>query len=77
MIVWGSADHHPRVSERRKDRRSGRRHCLPGHCPNPCTHAGMANGVCLMIGCEFHVAMWVRDPNGLLQAVRRGRKESA
>jgi hypothetical protein len=34
---------------------------------------GMANGVCLMIGCEFHVAMWVRDPNEALRATLRAR----
>lgn len=76
MIVWGSASHHERASVRRNDRRSGRRQCLPGHCPNPCTHAGVANGVHLMIGCQFHVAMWVRDPIALIDARIRARKGS-
>jgi len=47
---------------------------MSGVCPNPCTHAGTANGVCLMIGCQFHVAMWVRDPSSLLEARIRARK---
>lgn len=63
MTAWGSATEHARYSVKRKSRRSGRRKCRPSQgCHNPCTHAGMANGLCLMIGCEFHVAMWVRDP---------------
>ncbi len=26
------------------------------------THLGVANGVTLMAGCEWHVSQWVRDP---------------
>lgn len=61
---WGSQDQHELYSVKRKSRRTGRRHCSVSRgCHNPCTHAGYANGVCLMIGCEFHVAMWARNGN--------------
>lgn len=76
MIFWGSAGHHARVSSRRKSRGYGRRQCLPGVCPRPCTHEGTANGVCLILGCEFHVAMWRRDPTELMRAVLRARGRS-
>ncbi len=26
------------------------------------THAGRANGVALMVGCEWHAYAWVKDP---------------
>lgn len=38
-----------------------RRRCPWCAEPRRCTHAGMANGLALMAGCEFHVAMWVRN----------------
>lgn len=39
-----------------------RRRCWQGdNCPNRSTHCGMANGMALMDGCEFHVTRWVRD----------------
>lgn len=39
-----------------------RRKCRQGEdCPNRATHLGMANGVALMAGCEFHVRLWVRN----------------
>lgn len=58
----GSATHHERYSERRESRRTGPRNCWVPGCQNKATHRGMANGVCLTTGCEFHTAMWVRDP---------------
>lgn len=59
--TWGSATEHQRYMVKRQSRRTGRRKCrLSLGCDNPCTHAGYANGVCLTIGCEFHIAMWVR-----------------
>jgi hypothetical protein len=58
----GSATDHQRYSVERQSLRTGRRKCLTGGCQNPNTHAGYANGVCLMTGCQFHVAMWVKDP---------------
>lgn len=36
-----------------------RRRC-PNGCGNRATHMGMANGVALVCGCEFHVTAWVR-----------------
>lgn len=71
--LWASATEHRRESVKRKSRRTGRRVCGSG-CPHPCTHAGLANGVAMMIGCQFHVAMWVRDPSAHWLARRRGVK---
>lgn len=31
------------------------------------THAGQANGLTLMNGCEWHVRQWVRDPHRRLR----------
>lgn len=60
VVAWGSATHHQRYMvpiDRRVRRRCSR-------CPKAAkvrrTHAGMANGVCLMSGCEWHVAQWVK-----------------
>jgi hypothetical protein len=41
--------------------RGGRRSCYCG-CLRRCSHLGMADGVCLMSGCEWSVRQWVRDP---------------
>lgn len=63
--TWASAFEHRRYSVRRENRRTGPRRCplgWPERCPNPSTHRGDANGMCLTMGCEFHVAQWVRDP---------------
>lgn len=68
----GSATDHQRYSIKRESRRRGRRKCSSA-CPNPCTHAGYANGVCLMIGCQFHVAMWVRSLDAYHAWCRRTR----
>lgn len=60
--AWGSADHHKRYSVPRP--RPHRHHC--SRCRSngargvKATHAGMANGLCLMIGCEWHVSQWVK-----------------
>lgn len=37
-----------------------RRKC-PCGCGGRRTHSGMANGLCLMGGCEIYVRRWVRD----------------
>lgn len=61
MSDWGSrgsATEHRRYLEP-VDGRS-RRRCSCG-CKTRATHRGMANGVCLMSGCEFFVRRWVRD----------------
>lgn len=56
---WGSADEHSRYSHPydKKDRRRRMCHC---GCRKRVTHAGMANGICLMSGCELTVARWVK-----------------
>jgi hypothetical protein len=54
----GSACDHPRYVEPYVRGRKVRRLCADG-CKNRVTHKGMANGVALMDGCEFHVRMWV------------------
>lgn len=41
------------------DRRR-RRKCQCG-CEKRATHRGMANGVCLISGCEMYIRRWVRD----------------
>jgi len=58
----GSAADHQRYA---KPVRSQSRQRCPW-CPKEqrprATHLGMANGVALTSGCEWHVAMWVREP---------------
>lgn len=56
----GSATEHQRYSKRANDK-SRRRcpWCPKGHRKRA-THVGMANGLALTSGCEWHVAMWVR-----------------
>lgn len=63
---YADAERHARSSVKKEDRRRGRRRCpypVPGggHCPNPSTHYGMANGLALTEGCEWHVRRWVND----------------
>jgi hypothetical protein len=70
VITWGSADHHACYAERVADRRRWPRKCRHGGCSNANTHAGMANGVCLTSGCEFHMHQWARDSNR-----RQGRRK--
>ncbi|PCI14294.1 MAG: hypothetical protein COB71_02905 [Thiotrichales bacterium] len=54
----GSAEDHKRYMEQVISQ--GRRRCHCG-CTKRATHRGMANGVCLTIGCELYVRRWVRD----------------
>jgi len=54
--VVGSSAEHVRYMEPVKSRRK-----CPCGCGGRRTHAGMANGVCLMSGCELRVRRWVRD----------------
>jgi hypothetical protein len=58
---WGSASEHQRTMVRNPDMRRGRRWCP--WCPtrNRATHVGLANGIGLMSGCEWHVRQWVKD----------------
>jgi hypothetical protein len=56
----GSASDHQRYAK--KNVGSDRRRCP--FCPKATrkrnTHVGMANGVALVSGCQWHVAQWVR-----------------
>lgn len=54
---WGSSERHVRYMEPV----DSRRRCVCG-CGRRETHAGMANGVALMTGCELRVARWVKQP---------------
>lgn len=54
----GSALDSIRYAEPQEPQR--RKKCYCG-CGKRATHRGMANGVCLMIGCELYVRRWVRD----------------
>jgi len=56
-------------SMRLRTGRGGRRRCAQaGGCAAKCTHLGLANGIVLMDGCEWHVRMWVKDPRSLIRA---------
>lgn len=54
----GSAARHVRYAIPAMPRK--RRKCSCG-CDQRATHRGMANGVCLMSGCELRVRRWIRD----------------
>lgn len=54
----GSVDRHVRYAVQASPRK--RRKCYCG-CGQRASHRGMANGVCLMAGCELRVRRWVRD----------------
>jgi hypothetical protein len=56
----GSADAHIRYIEAMPARK--RKKCRCG-CERRATHLGMANGVCLVSGCEMRIRRWVKDPN--------------
>lgn len=56
--LHGSSSQHTRYKE--KVNPKSRRRCCCG-CGKRATHRGMANGICLMMGCDFSVRVWVRD----------------
>lgn len=62
----GSAYDHIRYSQTVQTRR----YCRCG-CKTKITHNGMANGVCLMSGCEMYVARWVKDPTSIYRRLRK------
>ena len=64
---YGSAIEHQRYIERIGSK--SRKRCCCG-CKQRATHKGMANGICLVSGCELSMRRWVRD--GL--KVRRNEK---
>lgn len=46
--------------------RAGRRKCSCG-CDRASSHRGMANGICLVSGCELSIRRWVKDPSADLR----------
>lgn len=64
----GSSSDHARYVEQIKSRRKC--HC---GCGQRKTHAGMANGIALISGCELLIRRWVRDG----AAAARRRKEQS
>ena len=54
---WGSAHSHVLYAEPINPR--FRRRCSCG-CKQRATHLGMANGICLVQGCELSIKRWVR-----------------
>lgn len=59
----GSAADHVRYMDAIKSRRK-----CPCGCGGRTTHAGMANGLALMSGCDLRVRRWVRDGIGAARA---------
>lgn len=53
---WGSASDHVRYMEHTENKR---RKCWCG-CGGRATHRGMANGICLVTGCELRIRRWVK-----------------
>lgn len=60
-MTWGSAREHQRSAEIIPAEMKKRGTCPVRRCNNRITHFGKANGVVLASGCQFHMAMWVRD----------------
>lgn len=60
----GGLPQHIRYMEARKKRKGRQPKCSCG-CDTAKTHLGLANGVCLISGCELMVRRWVKG-------VRRG-----
>ncbi len=60
--TWGSATAHQRYAVKVKQVvRRCRLSTTHQKCANLETHRGMANGLALTSGCEFHVYQWVRS----------------
>lgn len=55
----GSAEAHARYAQPVQPKSRRRCHC---GCKRRATTLGMANGVCLITGCELLIARWVRSP---------------
>jgi hypothetical protein len=66
-MMWANGDLHNRAIALITGQR-GRRNCHCG-CGKRSTHRGTANGICVMIGCEWAVRIWVRD--GTAAVLRR------
>lgn len=55
---YGSAVAHQRYMQEINNR--SRKNCHCG-CEKRATRIGMANGVCLVVGCELYIRRWLRD----------------
>lgn len=63
MDDWGRIGglaEHLRYMEPRPQRPGRKPKCSCG-CGTPKTHAGLANGVCLVSGCELFIRRWVKS----------------
>jgi len=60
----GDAYHHQRYMQEAAGFMR-RRRCRFCTVRKSVTHLGMANGVCLAAGCEWHMRQWVRDTKPL------------
>ena len=56
---YGSAFEHIRYVKPASPKSRRRCHC---GCKQRATHLGMANGVCLLMGCELSMHRWVKNP---------------
>lgn len=54
---WGSSAEHIKYVEAVDPKSRRRCHC---GCKRRATHRGMANGVCLTMGCEMHMHRWTK-----------------
>lgn len=65
MDGWGQVGGQPRhirYMEPRKRRPGRQPKCWCG-CETNKTHRGLANGVCLISGCELAIRRWVKEAN--------------
>lgn len=54
---WGSSSVHIRYAVEVESKSRRRCHC---GCKKRATYRGMANGICLIVGCEFSIRKWVK-----------------
>jgi hypothetical protein len=69
---YGSASEHQRYLQEASSRR---RRCVWCRNKRAATHLGMANGVCLASGCEWHMRQWVRDTEPRKAPMTQPKKE--
>lgn len=58
-MIAANSERDPRSMAKRTGR-GGRRLCRINGCPRKVTHLGLAGGVAMMCGCEWHVRRWVK-----------------
>lgn len=69
-MAWGSATEHRRYIE--PVELNARRQCRCG-CKQRASHRGMANGVCLTMGCELSMRRWVASLSSYRRAMLTAR----